>query len=89
MFNIITRSEYTLYNYNKYLYYILLFPYAILCLFIAAYMTIFSLPAAVYNVTRDKYYNSTCSRICDQFFNYIFGFIFLYNVFYFELLKSL
>jgi hypothetical protein len=89
MFNILTRSDYTLYNYNKYLYYILLFPYAIVCLFIAIYMTIVSLPSAVYNVTRDKYYLSTCSRISDQIFNYIFGFLFLYNLYYFELLKAL
>ena len=89
MFNIITGSEYNLYNYNKYLYYIVFFPYAIICLFITFYLTIVNLPCAVYNITRDKYYSNTCSKICDQLFNYIFGFIFLYNVFYFQLLKLL
>lgn len=89
MFNIITRSENSIYDYNKCLYYIILVPYGTICLFIAAYLTITNLPLTVYNVTRDKYYNSVYSRICDLLFNYIFGFIFLYNLYFFELLRAL
>ena len=89
MFNIITRSESSIYDYNRCLYYIILVPYAHICLFTAAYFTITSLPSAVYYVTRDKYYSSVYSRICDLLLNIIFGFFFLYNLYFFELLRAL
>ena len=81
MFNIITRSESSIYDYNRCLYYIILIPYAHICLFIAAYITVINLPSAVYYVTRDKYYSSVYSRICDLLLNIIFGFFFLYNLY--------
>lgn len=89
MFNIITRSESSIYDYNRCLYYIILVPYAHMCIFIAAYSTIINLPTVVYNITRDKYYNSVYSRICDLLINFIFGFFFLYNLYFFELLRAL
>jgi len=89
MFNIITRSESSIYDYNKCLYYIILVPYAHICFFIAGYLTIINLPSAVYSVTRDRYYNSVYSRICDMLLSIIIGFFFLYNLYYFELLRAL
>jgi len=89
MFNIITRSESSIYDYNKCLYYIILVPYAHICFFIAGYLTITNLPSAVYNIMRYLYYSNLYSRICDMLLSIIIGFFFLYNLYFFELLRAL